>query len=46
MYSYKNDCLVASIKYNKEFYKDSDLKPEKEIFFSLSLVPFGDIGTN
>ena len=46
MYSYKNDCLVASIKYNKEFYKDSDLKPEKEIFFSLSLVPFGDIGSN
>ena len=45
IYSYKNDCLVASIKYNKEFYKDSDLKPEKEIFFTLSLIPFGGVTT-
>ena len=40
IYNYRNDCLVASIKFNKEFYKDSDLKPEKEIFFTLSLIPF------
>ena len=44
IYTYKNDCLIASLKFNKEFYKDSDLKPEKEIFFELSLLPFG--GTN
>ena len=46
IYNYKNDCLVASIKFNKEFYKDSDLKPEKEIFFTLSLIPFGVVTTN
>ena len=40
IYNYKNDCLIASVKFNKEFYKDSDLKPEKEIFFTLSLIPF------
>ena len=45
IYNYKNDCLVASIKFNKEFYKDSDLKPEKEIFFTLSLIPFGGVTT-
>ncbi len=45
IYNYKNDCLVASIKFNKEFYKDSDLKPEKEIFFTLSLIPFGGLTT-
>jgi len=45
IYSYKNDCLVASIKFNKEFYKDSDLKPEKEIFLTLSLIPFGGVTT-
>ena len=45
IYNYKNDCLVASIKFNKEFYKDSDLEPEKEIFFTLSLIPFGGITT-
>ena len=43
IYNYKNDCLTASVKFNKEFYKDSDLKPEKEIFFTLSLIPFGDV---
>ena len=42
IYKYKNDCLVASIKFNKEFYKDSDLEPEKEILFTVSIIPFGD----
>ena len=45
IYNYKNDCLIASVKFNKEFYKDSDLKPEKEIFFTLSLIPFGGVTT-
>jgi LPS-assembly protein len=45
IYNYKNDCLIASIKFNKEFYKDSDLKPEKEIFFTLSLIPFDSVTT-
>ena len=45
IYSYQNDCLVASIKFNKEFYRDSDLKPEKEIFLTLSLIPFGGVTT-
>ena len=41
IYKYKNDCLAASIKFNKEFYKDSDLEPEKELFFTISIIPFG-----
>jgi len=45
IYNYKNDCLIASIKFNKEFYKDSDLEPEKEVLFSLSLIPFGGATT-
>ena len=40
IYNYKNDCLMASVKFKKEYYKDSDLEPEKEIFFELSLLPF------
>ncbi len=40
-YSYSNDCLVASIKFNKEYYTDSDLKPEKQILLSLTVIPFG-----
>ena len=26
IYEYKNDCLIAGIKYNKTFYKDRDLE--------------------
>ena len=41
MYQYKNDCLSASIDYNKEYYSDRDLKPEESIFFKLTIIPFG-----
>jgi len=40
IYQYENDCLKAAIEYNKTFYNDSDLKPEEEILFSLTIVPF------
>ena len=42
-FSYFNDCLEASIKFNKEYYRDSDLEPEKQILLSLTIVPFGKI---
>ena len=38
-YEYKNDCLTAAIKYNKTFYQDNDLKPEENLFFTISLIP-------
>ena len=40
MYEYKNDCLIASIKYKKDYYNDGDIKPEVQLFFSLTIVPF------
>ncbi len=40
-YQYKNDCLTAAIEYNKHYYEDSDLQPEENIFFSLTIIPFG-----
>ena len=40
MYQYKNDCLAASIEYNKDFYSDRDLKPDETILFKLSIIPF------
>ena len=42
VYQYKNDCLAASIEYNKDFYSDRDLKPEENIFFKLTIIPFGE----
>ncbi len=41
MYQYKNDCLAASIEYNKDYYEDSDITPEESIYFKLTIIPFG-----
>ena len=40
IYEYKNDCLTAGIKYRKDYYKDNDIIPKEELFFSLTIVPF------
>ena len=45
IYSYQNDCLTASIEYNKEYYADNDLKPTEQLFFSLTIVPLGSYET-
>ena len=45
IYQYQNDWLVASIKYNKSYYEDNDIKPSEEIFFSLTITPFATINT-
>ena len=34
IYEYKNDCLAASVEYNKDYYSDRDIKPEENIFSS------------
>ncbi len=40
IYQYKMDCLVAAIEYNKDYYRDGDLKPEESISFSVTIMPF------
>ncbi len=45
MYQYKNDCLAASVEYNKSYYDDRDIKPEESIFFKLTIMPFGQIAS-
>jgi len=42
IYQYKNDCLAASIEYNKNYYDDRDIKPEENIFLKLTIIPFGE----
>ncbi len=39
VYEYKNDCLIAGIKYNKTYYSDGDLKPSENLMFTISLIP-------
>ena len=45
IYEYKNDCLTASIQYNKDYYSDNELKPTEELFFSISIVPLATLNT-
>tara|TARA_B110000881_G_C18522535_1_gene488500 strand:- start:143 stop:1288 length:1146 start_codon:yes stop_codon:yes gene_type:complete len=45
MYQYENDCLVASLEYNKDYYSDRDLKPNEELFFSLTIIPLSTFNT-
>jgi len=40
IYEYKNDCLIAEIKYRKDFYSDNDLIPKEELFFAITIIPF------
>ena len=39
IYEYKNDCLIAGIKYNKTYYQDRDLEPTEDFMFSIKLIP-------
>jgi LPS-assembly protein len=39
VYEYKNDCLTAGIKYKKTYYQDRDVKPNEDLFFTITLYP-------
>ena len=41
IYQYSNDCLVAAVEYNKDYYSDNDLKPSESIYFKLTIIPLG-----
>ena len=45
IYEYKNDCLVAAVEYNKNYYQDRDLKPSEDIFFSITITPFTSLNS-
>ena len=43
IYEYKNDCLVAGIKYNKTYYQDRDLEPTEDFMLSIKLIPLTSV---
>ena len=45
IYQYENDCLKAGIEYNKEYYSDEDLEPSENLFFKITILPFGGFNT-
>ena len=40
IYEYKNDCLTASLVYNKDYYNNDDLKPNESLLFNITIIPF------
>jgi LPS-assembly protein len=43
IYEYKNDCLVAGLKYKKTYYSDRDLEPSEDFMLSITLIPMTSI---
>jgi LPS-assembly protein len=39
VYEYKNDCLVAGVKFNKTYYNDRDLIPKEDLLFTITFFP-------
>ena len=38
-YQYENDCLTAGVQYRKKYYKDRDILPSEELFFTITIIP-------
>ncbi len=43
IYSYETDCLIASLEFNKQFYSDGSLVPNKSLLFTIRFIPFVDL---
>ena len=39
LYEYKNDCLIAGVKYKKTYYKDRDVLPTEDLMLSITIFP-------
>ena len=43
IYQYQSDCLITSIEYNKKFYKDGNILPDKSLLFYIRFIPFAEL---
>ena len=39
IYEYKNDCLIAGLKYKKTYYQDRDIVPTEDLIFTITIFP-------
>ena len=45
IYEYRNDCLIAGVKYNKTYYQD-ELEPTEDFMFGIKLIPLTAVNKN
>ena len=43
IYTYETDCLKASLEFNKKYYNDGNLRPDKSLLFYIRFIPFVDL---
>ncbi len=43
IYQYETDCLIASVEYQKKFYEDGTLLPDKSLLFYIKFIPFAEL---
>ena len=39
IYEYRNDCLLAGIKYKKTYYEDREIKPREDLLLTVTFIP-------
>ena len=44
MYSHETDCISFNLNYNKSFYRDGSLEPNKSLSFLIKIIPFTELG--
>ena len=44
MYSHETDCISLNFNYNKSFYRDGSLEPNKSLSFLIKIIPFTELG--
>lgn len=44
IYTYITDCISVNFNYNKSFYRDGNLEPNKSLSFLIKIIPFTELG--
>ena len=44
MYTHETDCVSLNFNYNKSFYRDGSLEPNKSLSFLIKIIPFTELG--
>ena len=46
IYEYQTDCISMNFKYNKSFFEDGNLKPNKSLSSLIKIIPFTELGVS
>ena len=46
IYEYRNDCLIAGLKYKKTYYQNDAIKPTEDLMFTVTIYPIATLEQN